>query len=218
MCCIEFWKARLLRVFIRLPVLFWKLASVYSPLEVFGQAELKWNGVPETSRQCARGDLCCLESMSCLWLSLTTHHSQSHTLTVKRLRWRPRPGRAGHGGNEERAWVQLASAGADHVVKIFNIKISALWLHAASGDNLQCVPLIFSMNESQSPELLWSLQLASAAKSAAVNTVFHGGFWEQFSHSLKSASLIRISALLLMTCKHELMYYLWCIKKHCLVL
>uniref|UniRef100_A0A8C1USF5 Elongator complex protein 2 n=1 Tax=Cyprinus carpio TaxID=7962 RepID=A0A8C1USF5_CYPCA len=52
--------------------------------------------------------------------------TDSHTLTVKRLRWRPRPGRAGHGGNEERAWVQLASAGADHVVKIFNIKISAL--------------------------------------------------------------------------------------------
>uniref|UniRef100_A0A8C2IZN4 Elongator complex protein 2 n=1 Tax=Cyprinus carpio TaxID=7962 RepID=A0A8C2IZN4_CYPCA len=55
-----------------------------------------------------------------------TDACQSHTLTVKRLRWRPRPGRAGHGGNEERAWVQLASAGADHVVKIFNIKISAL--------------------------------------------------------------------------------------------
>ncbi|KAI2652782.1 Elongator complex protein 2 [Labeo rohita] len=52
--------------------------------------------------------------------------SESHTLTVKRLRWRPRPGRAGHSGKEERAWVQLASAGADHVVKIFNIKISAL--------------------------------------------------------------------------------------------
>ncbi|XP_059365685.1 elongator complex protein 2 isoform X1 [Carassius carassius] len=55
-----------------------------------------------------------------------TDARQSHTLTVKRLRWRPRPGRAGHGGDEERAWVQLASAGADHVVKIFNIKISAL--------------------------------------------------------------------------------------------
>ncbi|XP_067267372.1 elongator complex protein 2 isoform X3 [Chanodichthys erythropterus] len=58
-----------------------------------------------------------------------TDPCQSHTLMVKRLRWRPRPGRAGHGGqerNEERAWVQLASAGADHVVKIFNVKISAL--------------------------------------------------------------------------------------------
>ncbi|RXN26095.1 elongator complex 2 isoform X1 [Labeo rohita] len=57
---------------------------------------------------------------------LCSDQSQSHTLTVKRLRWRPRPGRAGHSGKEERAWVQLASAGADHVVKIFNIKISAL--------------------------------------------------------------------------------------------
>ncbi len=180
-------------MFIRLPVLLLKLASVYSPLEVFGQAELKWNGAAEASRQCVRGDLCCLESTSCLWLSLTTHHSQSHTLTLKRLRWRPRLGRAGRGGNEERAWVQLASAGADHVVKIFNIKISALWLHAASGDNLQCVQLIFSTNE-----LLWSLQLASAAKCAAENAVFHGGLWEQFCHSLKSASLLRF--------QH---YYLW---------
>ncbi|XDV34745.1 hypothetical protein PO909_004873 [Leuciscus waleckii] len=60
---------------------------------------------------------------------LCSDQSQSHTLVVKRLRWRPRPGRAGHGeqeGNEEQDWVQLASAGADHAVKIFNIKISAL--------------------------------------------------------------------------------------------
>ncbi|CAB1350779.1 unnamed protein product [Coregonus sp. 'balchen'] len=58
---------------------------------------------------------------------------QSHALTVKRLRWRPRAGRAGRagqGGEEEgegrvtgadSSWVQLASAGADHSVKIFNI-------------------------------------------------------------------------------------------------
>lgn len=205
--CSKFWKARLIHVFIRLPVLFLKLASIYSPLEVFGQAGLKWNGAAETSRQCARGDLCCLESTSCLWLSLTTHHSQSHTLTVKRLRWRPRPGRAGHSGKEERAWVQLASAGADHVVKIFNIKISALWLHAASDDNLQCVQLIFSTT------VAWTAVQSSAGECGKTFAVFHGGFWEQFSHSLKSSSLLRISALLLMTCKHKLMYYLWCIKK-----
>ncbi|XP_042151141.1 elongator complex protein 2 isoform X1 [Oncorhynchus tshawytscha] len=59
-----------------------------------------------------------------------TDSSQSHSLTVKRLRWRPRVGRAGQGGEEEgegsitaagSSWVQLASAGADHSVKIFNI-------------------------------------------------------------------------------------------------
>uniref|UniRef100_A0A8C7GJN2 Elongator complex protein 2 n=1 Tax=Oncorhynchus kisutch TaxID=8019 RepID=A0A8C7GJN2_ONCKI len=59
-----------------------------------------------------------------------TDSSQSHSLTVKRLRWRPRAGRAGQGGEEEgegsitaadSSWVQLASAGADHSVKIFNI-------------------------------------------------------------------------------------------------
>uniref|UniRef100_A0A8C5BV60 Elongator complex protein 2 n=1 Tax=Gadus morhua TaxID=8049 RepID=A0A8C5BV60_GADMO len=58
---------------------------------------------------------------------------QSHTLTVKRLRWRPRAGRAGQqgpgapsrargeAGGEESCWLQLASAGADHAVKIFNV-------------------------------------------------------------------------------------------------
>uniref|UniRef100_A0A8C3AMH6 Elongator complex protein 2 n=1 Tax=Cyclopterus lumpus TaxID=8103 RepID=A0A8C3AMH6_CYCLU len=44
---------------------------------------------------------------------------QSHALTVKRLRWRPRPGR-------ENSWVQLASASADHSVKIFNINKGTL--------------------------------------------------------------------------------------------
>ncbi|KAG7461407.1 elongator complex protein 2 [Solea senegalensis] len=64
---------------------------------------------------------------------------QSHTLTVKRLCWRPRPGRAGRETNrkdgqtdeesdfkEESSWVQLASASADHSVKIFSINTRAL--------------------------------------------------------------------------------------------
>ncbi|XP_068558639.1 elongator complex protein 2 isoform X2 [Cebidichthys violaceus] len=69
-----------------------------------------------------------------------TDISQSHALTVKRLRWRPRPGRVGHENNkldgqtdgegerleEENSWVQLASASADHSVKIFNIDKRAL--------------------------------------------------------------------------------------------
>ncbi|TRY84309.1 hypothetical protein DNTS_025420 [Danionella cerebrum] len=56
-----------------------------------------------------------------------TDFCQSHTLVVKRLRWRPRPGRAGEGGQEgNQAWFQLASAGVDHAVKIFNINITAL--------------------------------------------------------------------------------------------
>ncbi|XP_071776254.2 elongator complex protein 2 [Centroberyx gerrardi] len=75
-----------------------------------------------------------------------TDASQSHALAVKRLRWRPRAGRAGResssgvgaqgekdgrsdGGNgaeEESSWVQLASASADHSVKIFNVNKRAL--------------------------------------------------------------------------------------------
>lgn len=106
---------------------FWNWPVYNHPLKYLDR--YSWS---ETSRQvCAGGfGLPWINVLPCLWLSLTTHHSQSHTLVVKRLRWRPRPGRAGHGEqerNEEQAWVQLASAGADHVVKIFNIKISALW-------------------------------------------------------------------------------------------
>lgn len=67
-----------------------------------------------------------------------TDISQSHALTVKRLRWRPRTGRVGRedkmdgqtdgesGVEEESSWVQLASASADHSVKIFNINKRAL--------------------------------------------------------------------------------------------
>uniref|UniRef100_A0AAY5JY47 Elongator complex protein 2 n=1 Tax=Esox lucius TaxID=8010 RepID=A0AAY5JY47_ESOLU len=61
-----------------------------------------------------------------------TDVSQSHTLTVKRLRWRPRVGRAGQrdDGVGERApaddvWVQLASAGADNSVRIFSVNREA---------------------------------------------------------------------------------------------
>ncbi|XP_059206595.1 elongator complex protein 2 isoform X2 [Centropristis striata] len=67
-----------------------------------------------------------------------TDISQSHALTVKRLRWRPRAGRVGPKNKmagqtegesevqEESSWVQLASASADHSVKIFNINKRAL--------------------------------------------------------------------------------------------
>ncbi|XP_035476834.2 elongator complex protein 2 [Scophthalmus maximus] len=64
---------------------------------------------------------------------------QSHALAVKRLRWRPRAGRAGRENNtkeeetdeeseaeEKSSWVQLASASADHSVKIFNVNKLAL--------------------------------------------------------------------------------------------
>uniref|UniRef100_A0A3P8TAB7 Elongator complex protein 2 n=1 Tax=Amphiprion percula TaxID=161767 RepID=A0A3P8TAB7_AMPPE len=68
-----------------------------------------------------------------------TDTSQSHALAVKRLRWRPRAGRAGQQNGkkdgqtdreseieEESSWVQLASASVDHSVKIFNINKQAL--------------------------------------------------------------------------------------------
>ncbi|CAL1584564.1 unnamed protein product [Knipowitschia caucasica] len=69
-----------------------------------------------------------------------TDGSQSHCLAVKRLRWRPRAGRAGHGHrgevtqdeeknrltDSESSWAQLASASADHSVKIFSINKQAL--------------------------------------------------------------------------------------------
>ncbi|XP_061110754.1 elongator complex protein 2 [Conger conger] len=56
-----------------------------------------------------------------------TDDSQSHALTVRRLRWRPRAGRAGQeSGGEPCGWVQLASAGADHAIKVFAVNRLAL--------------------------------------------------------------------------------------------
>nr|XP_057903342.1 elongator complex protein 2-like isoform X1 [Doryrhamphus excisus] len=56
------------------------------------------------------------------WIRLgETDASQSHTLAVKRLRWRPIAE-----DEEATSCVQLASAGADHAVKIFSIKEDAL--------------------------------------------------------------------------------------------
>lgn len=69
-----------------------------------------------------------------------TDSSQSHCLAVKRLRWRPRAGRAGRGHSgeitqdeekngqtdDESSWAQIASASADHSVKIFSVNKRAL--------------------------------------------------------------------------------------------
>uniref|UniRef100_W5K7J8 Elongator complex protein 2 n=1 Tax=Astyanax mexicanus TaxID=7994 RepID=W5K7J8_ASTMX len=67
------------------------------------------------------------------WSKCAETDAQSHTLVVKRLRWRPRSGQAGQRDEDKRpsesghhAWVQLASAGADHAVKIFNINTLTL--------------------------------------------------------------------------------------------
>ncbi|KAK5603085.1 Elongator subunit elp2 [Crenichthys baileyi] len=74
------------------------------------------------------------------WISCGgTDTFQSHTLAVKRLRWRPRAGQAGLENGEmdglsdterkleeKSSWVQLASASADHSVKIFNVNKRAL--------------------------------------------------------------------------------------------
>ncbi|XP_073534712.1 elongator complex protein 2 isoform X3 [Phyllobates terribilis] len=50
--------------------------------------------------------------------------SLCHTLTVKQLCWRSKPGRAGHDDPDNAEWLQLASCGADHGVKIFNVNKS----------------------------------------------------------------------------------------------
>ncbi|XP_015269628.1 PREDICTED: elongator complex protein 2-like, partial [Gekko japonicus] len=50
-----------------------------------------------------------------------TDGSQSHSPAVKRLSWRRRVGRAGHDSPEDSRWLQLATCGADHAVKIFSI-------------------------------------------------------------------------------------------------
>ncbi|XP_060110502.1 elongator complex protein 2 [Heteronotia binoei] len=55
-----------------------------------------------------------------------TDSSQSHSLVVKRLSWRQQVGRAGHDTSESSEWLQLASCGADHVVKIFSIQRHSL--------------------------------------------------------------------------------------------
>ncbi|XP_009873352.1 PREDICTED: elongator complex protein 2, partial [Apaloderma vittatum] len=53
-------------------------------------------------------------------------NSQSHALAVKHLCWRHHAGRAGHNDESSSEWLQLASCGADHCVKIFNVNRSAL--------------------------------------------------------------------------------------------
>ncbi|XP_059712074.1 elongator complex protein 2 isoform X1 [Haemorhous mexicanus] len=53
-------------------------------------------------------------------------NSQSHALAVKRLCWRHHAGRAGHNDENSSKWLQLASCGADHCVKIFNVNRFAL--------------------------------------------------------------------------------------------
>ncbi|XP_067323656.1 elongator complex protein 2 [Anolis sagrei] len=56
-----------------------------------------------------------------------TNDSQSHTLVVKQLCWRKCVGRAGQdAAAESTEWLQLASAGADCCVKIFNINRGGL--------------------------------------------------------------------------------------------
>ncbi|XP_068792398.1 elongator complex protein 2 isoform X2 [Struthio camelus] len=53
-------------------------------------------------------------------------NSQSHALAVKRLCWRRHEGRAGHNDQDSSKWLQLASCGADHCIKIFSVNRFAL--------------------------------------------------------------------------------------------
>ncbi|NXL44969.1 ELP2 protein, partial [Podilymbus podiceps] len=59
-----------------------------------------------------------------VWISFCC--SQSHALAVKRLCWRRHAGRAGHDDQNSSQWLQLASCGTDHCVKIFNVNRFAL--------------------------------------------------------------------------------------------
>ncbi|KAM4704588.1 elongator complex protein 2 [Rhinophrynus dorsalis] len=52
--------------------------------------------------------------------------SLSHTLAVKQLCWRSCPGRAGQDNLDNGEWLQLASCGADHCVKIFDVNRNIL--------------------------------------------------------------------------------------------
>uniref|UniRef100_A0A3B5MYH1 Elongator complex protein 2 n=1 Tax=Xiphophorus couchianus TaxID=32473 RepID=A0A3B5MYH1_9TELE len=70
------------------------------------------------------GDVCwifvCI--LSVVSLHQKSFQRQSHTLAVKRLRWSDTERKL----EEKSSWVQLASASADHSVKIFNINKQAL--------------------------------------------------------------------------------------------
>lgn len=50
--------------------------------------------------------------------------SEAHQLTVKRLRFRPLPGRAGDKDKTSSNVIQLASCGLDHQVKVYNVYAS----------------------------------------------------------------------------------------------
>ncbi|XP_073486934.1 elongator complex protein 2 [Aquarana catesbeiana] len=59
------------------------------------------------------------------WMkSYEMDQSLCHTLTVKQVCWRSKPGRAGHDDLDNAEWLQLASCGADHSIKIFNVNRS----------------------------------------------------------------------------------------------
>uniref|UniRef100_A0A8D0H7Y5 Elongator complex protein 2 n=1 Tax=Sphenodon punctatus TaxID=8508 RepID=A0A8D0H7Y5_SPHPU len=57
---------------------------------------------------------------------IETDTSQSHTLAVKKLCWRGHVGKAGEDTLDGSEWLQLASCGADHCLKIFNVNRYAL--------------------------------------------------------------------------------------------
>ncbi|XP_071944590.1 elongator complex protein 2-like [Antedon mediterranea] len=62
-------------------------------------------------------------------LCLDFNQSLCHSLTVKRLRWRPKVGRAGHKVLKEdggKNWLQLASCSRDCSVKIFDVNLDVL--------------------------------------------------------------------------------------------
>uniref|UniRef100_A0A0B7ACE9 Elongator complex protein 2 n=2 Tax=Arion vulgaris TaxID=1028688 RepID=A0A0B7ACE9_9EUPU len=58
-------------------------------------------------------------------LAVSLNHSEAHHLTVTRLAFRPQTGRLGHSVDSSR-WLQLASCGADHAVRVYDIDLMNL--------------------------------------------------------------------------------------------
>ncbi|XP_041365470.1 elongator complex protein 2-like isoform X2 [Gigantopelta aegis] len=60
------------------------------------------------------------------WICCTKLEANAHHMTVKRLKFRPCFGRAGMSDSDPTRWLQFASCGSDHFVRIQNIELDRL--------------------------------------------------------------------------------------------